>query len=501
MNDIYSIVLPLLDKHAPLEQIKVRRDTAPLYLADDTRAAMRARDRARADGNYGRYKVLRNRVVRLVKRDRAQTTHKRLLRASNPGPEAWKLATSLTRPRRPLPLLAGQQNNQSSANALNHFYIEKVEKLRERMPPPVQRSATNPLPTLEGSECLSLHCIGIKTVKKCIRSLSSTNAIGDDGIPVAFWKAAVPLAVPLMHLCNASIKHGKVPKAFKSAVLHPIQKRGKSAEELASYRPVAVLPAVSKVLERVVSSQIIDELEARRLLPFEQHGFRSGRSTVTALASSTWSWGRAIASGNLVGISAYDYSAAFDTVSASTVLKGFSELGADSGLLSWVKSYMTGGAQKVNWNGALSSILEVRHGLRQGSICGPLFFIIVTHALPFDLAEDLLHKGGTDSTQCSGGSMCYADDTNNDRSAKRADLVVSGLNASAVALTAASGRLELALNPQKTQLLYSGPKKLTADAEALPVHVNNSLIEPQKSIEILGFTLDTKLSPEPTWLS
>ena len=114
----------------------------------------------------------------------------------------------------------------------------------------------------------------------------ASNAVGDDGIPVAFWKAVVPLAVPLMHLYNTSIRDGKVPKAFKSVILHPILKRGKSAEELASYRPVAVLPAVSKVLERVVANQLMTELEDSGLLPFEPHGFRSGRSTVTALASS-----------------------------------------------------------------------------------------------------------------------------------------------------------------------------------------------------------------------
>ena len=141
--------------------------------------------------------------------------------------------------------------------------------------------------------------------------------------------------------------------------------------------------------------------------------------------------------------------------------------------------------------------LDVKHGLRQGSICGPLFFIVVTHSLPFDLSGDLVYRNEDGSMRCDGGSMCYADDTNNDRSAKNAESVVTGLNASAQALTEASGRLELALNPSKTQLLYAGPKFLTSAAEALPLNVNGAPIKSQKEIEILGFTLDAKLSPEP----
>ena len=113
-----------------------------------------------------------------------------------------------------------------------------------------------------------LHSVSISTVKKHIRNLKNTRAIGDDGIPVALWKNCTGvLARPLTHIINLSLKQGIVPDQFKISRIHPLHKKGKDPMRADSYRPVSILPAVSKVLESVVCDQLSAYLEENGLLP------------------------------------------------------------------------------------------------------------------------------------------------------------------------------------------------------------------------------------------
>ena len=347
LSDILSILCPVLNKYAPVKEVRVRSDTSPLFLATDTRAAIAARDMARSEmgNNSGKYRALRNRVVQLVRRDRANTAANSLQTATDRQAAAWTLAKNLLKPRRPLPVLGDAVNDDTSANVLNRFYVDKVEKLRSTMAPADLPTAATPTPVPTARMPLELCRVGLNTVRRCIKQANNTRALGHDGLPVMLWKRLPALAVPVMHLVNASITVGEVPAAFKYAIIHPVLKKGKDPSVAASYRPVAILPAVSKVLELVVGAQMRDYLEENGLLPAEQHGFRAGRSTLTALASATLSWSAAAGRGNVVGIMAYDFSSAFDTVTADTVVKALGRLGAADNTLRWVSSYMAGGKQ------------------------------------------------------------------------------------------------------------------------------------------------------------
>ena len=109
----------------------------------------------------------------------------------------------------------------------------------------------------------SLHCVSVRSIKKAIRKIKNTNALGVDGIPVIFWKNCVDtLALPVTHMVNSSIQTAIVPAVFKRAIVHPVYKGGnKDQASPSSYRPVAVLPALSKVLERIVCDQLGGYLE------------------------------------------------------------------------------------------------------------------------------------------------------------------------------------------------------------------------------------------------
>ena len=165
-------------------------------------------------------------------------------------------------------------------------------------------------------------------------------------------------------------------------------------------------------------------------------------------------------SGKGSAIASFDYSAAFDTISKATVQQRLEDIGADDNVKAWMNSYMSGGRQRVRWNGAVSSFLDRLHGVAKGRKAGPLLFIFVT-MVNFALLRS---------------AVGYADDTSNAKSQ------VAELNADSKALVSLSKELGLVLNPTKTQCIIYGKVPDEAD----PITVDGVTITPS----------DNKLQPQ-----
>ncbi|QQP49566.1 Uncharacterized protein FKW44_010277, partial [Caligus rogercresseyi] len=174
--------------------------------------------------------------------------------------------------------------------------------------------------------------------------------------------------------------------------------KGKPATDPASYRPICILPALSKVLETVVKSDLEDHLAKTEALPNTQFGFRKSRSTTAALATAHAKWLEAEQRGKVVGVLGFDLSAAFDTVNQLQLLPKLEKLGIAGTQLKWFHSYLTGGYQRVVWNGTESVFLPVEYGVRQGSILGPILYLV--------LVADVTSCVGVGNEDNSG----YADD-------------------------------------------------------------------------------------------
>jgi hypothetical protein len=209
------------------------------------------------------------------------------------------------------------------------------------------------------------------------------------------------LAGPVSHLINRSLAKGKVPAQFKIGRVHPIHKgKGKPREDPASYRPVSILPALSKVIETHVKENLEDHLRKVNGLPGSLYGFRPKRSCTSALAHAQAGWLSGAAKGQVVGLMAFNLSAAFDTVAAEQLSPTLQALGVTGRELRWFLCYMTGGRQSVVWDGTVSSLINVLYGVRQGSILGPLLFIILISVMAKFLGIE------------EGENVVYADDSN-----------------------------------------------------------------------------------------
>jgi hypothetical protein len=246
-----------LDQATPVKSITVREGSLPVYLRPDTLALMAKRDSL---GRSPRYRAARNRVTALVRRDKEASNLAKLAESGNSPAVLWEIANAaFGKPRQPLPTSVTRANgtqtegNLETANTINDYYVQKV--LRIRAGRGVQNTSQKTSTTSRdgdrrGKNTFVFGFASAGRIAKIFSGMKSTSALGTDGIPVWVLKMGSDmLAGPVSHLVNMSLSAGVFPSAFKTALIHPVYKGGgKARNDPGSYRPVAILCALSKVL-------------------------------------------------------------------------------------------------------------------------------------------------------------------------------------------------------------------------------------------------------------
>jgi hypothetical protein len=161
-------------------------------------------------------------------------------------------------------------------------------------------------------------------------------------------------------MVNMSLSAGVFLSAFKTALIHPVYKGGRKARcDPASYRPMAIMCALSKVLETVAKEDLEAFMKKNNILPTSQNGFRKGRSCTAALATAQAAMVLAKAKGIVVAVVGFDLSAAFDTNGREDLLLKMSAMGIGGKALRWFCCYLTNAKQRVVWDGQVSDIVDV----------------------------------------------------------------------------------------------------------------------------------------------
>ena len=220
-----------------------------------------------------------------------------------------------------------------------------------------------------------------------IQTLSPNSAAGPDGFPAIFLlKNKSQLAKPLRLIWQNILDTGFTPKILKTSYITPIFKKGNQGLP-ENYRPVALTSHVTKVFEKIVRKNMQDHLERNNLYNSNQHGFRSGRSCLSQLLAHTERLIHHIENGNNVDVIYLDFSKAFDRVDHSILLRKLERNGICGKLLCWIKSFLTGRSQRVSVNTRLSKNADVISGVPQGSVLGPLLFLVMIQ----DIDEEIYH--------------------------------------------------------------------------------------------------------------
>ena len=208
--------------------------------------------------------------------------------------------------------------------------------------------------------------------------------------------AFIHLHTKLTHLINVSMDTGLFPEKWKSANVIPLFKGG-NRNEVGNHRPVSLLPLPSKIIEKIVHNRLSSHLETRNLLDECQGGFRKNHSTIDTTSKLTVDIYLGINNREVTLACFIDMAKAFDTVNHKILVNKLLKLGIGKNVLKWITNYLTNRNQCTTANGITSTYTDISCGVPQGSILGPLFFIIYVN----DIVNILNH--------CK--HLLYADDT------------------------------------------------------------------------------------------
>ena len=241
-----------------------------------------------------------------------------------------------------------------------------------------------------------------KDIIAAIDELSTDSAPGPDGFPsLLLKKCKMSLSLPLCMLWRKSLTENTIPDTLKRTFILPKHKDGNKAEPK-NYRPIALTSHIIKIFEKIMRNNIVNFLEEHQLFNNSQHGFRSGRSCLSQLLLHYDKIITLMEEGKNVDVIYLDFSKAFDKVDFKIVLKKLNSLGIKGKVAAWIESFLTNRTQTIIINGVKSTQIPAISGVPQGSVLGPLIFLILIGDIDKDLRHSTLQSFADDTRVMSG---------------------------------------------------------------------------------------------------
>ena len=317
-------------------------------------------------------------------------------------------------------------------------------------------------------------------VCRIISTLDSSKAIGLDGIGPRIIKLIDHLLSPsIAALINKSILTGRFPDQFKLAKVFPIHKTG-SKSDPANYRPISILPTISKIFERHVNKHLMAYLNKYGLIHETQSGFRQKHSCQTALVKLVDQWMSCIDKGDIIGSLFLDFRKAFDLVNHNILIKKLSVYKIRSSSLQWFTSYLESRQQTIDSGQGMSIRSLIRSGVPQGSILGPILFLLFINDLPLLLKH------------CQADF--FADDATAHTSNQDIETINTELQSDFSIAVSWSKQNKLPINYDKTTYMILGSKKRVQDEHQLDLRAENRTIDKVSTQRLLGIFIDDHLS-------
>ena len=400
-----------------------------------------------------------------------------------------KIASNAGKPKKLYSLLNSLQQkdqaNQSPASdsilaeSLSEFFRDKVERVRD------ETSTADP-PTftkLTDASFTSFQACSMEDVRRFLVQ-SPPKSCSLDPLPTFVLREYLDELLPFIHtMCNVSMQHGTLPESQKAAIVTPILKKyDLDPDDVRNYRPISNLTFLSKVIKRVVASQLTGYLQENKLLPNHQSAYRQGHSTETALLKIFSDILDAANSAQVTLLGLLNLSAVFDTVDHN-IFKLQASYGVTGSALAWIASFIQHRSQSVSFEGQTSTWIQLRYGVPQGSVLGPLLFILYTSDV-ISIAKSLGVGAHSYADDCQLYLHCPSIDQSTAAS-RLAECIES------VERWMRSNRLKL--NSDKTQFMWLGSRQQVAKIKTEHIQIEEHRIKFSTSAKNLGVTFDPEL--------
>ena len=421
---------------------------------------------------------------RLAKQAESVRIRDRLKHGSLRNKQWWSLLKQAASSDRSssIPVLRNAQGreyvtNQEKATCFGEFFASKCslgdQNLQHSDLPDLPPKCTSALTTVRFRKA---------TVQRQLCQLDPTKATGPDGIPARVLKqCSKVLAAPLAKLFLLYFRCHVQPSLWKIARVIPILKK-QSHSGAKNYRPVSLLSVVSKVMEKIVNTAIINHLEHKKALSIHLYGFRQGLSTSDLLTSLNHSWFSKVNRGGAVRVLAVDIAGAFDKVSHRGVLHKAASYGITGPLLNWLSDYLYDRKLQAVVGGASSEPYKIDAGVPQRSILGPTLCLLYVND-----ACDVLPEGITPAV--------YADDTTlyaHIPTPHAVTEVCRNLQAGVDALVEWGAQWRVTFEPTKSQAMtVSRHRRPWATPQ---IKLNGTAVPECSRLKLLGVTFDAHLT-------
>ena len=331
--------------------------------------------------------------------------------------------------------------------------------------------------------CMYINPTCVPEIKKILSVMQSKNSCGLDEIPMSILKRSPDnILFILCHIFNLSLAQGKFICDFKKAKVIPVHKKG-SKLDVNNYRPISLLPVMSKILERIVYKRLHSFLNQAKFFHQHQFGFRKKHSTSNALTVMIEHVTKAFEEKKYTLGVFLDLSKAFDTIDHDILLYKLQHYGVRGLPYEWFKSYLSNRSLRTEINGKLSSPTVINLGVPQGSILGPLLFLIYVNDLPKCLN--------------TGQVIMFADDTNLFFNNKSYSELFRMANEELLEVSHWLAANRLTLNTSKTKFIIFRTVNSPPVPPNLEIKLNGNLIEKVASTRFLGVTIHEHLTWKP----